>query len=316
VTLFNETNKPKFLVPSRLSTPDGLIYRFKNEVTIPAKKGDKAGEKVVEIFADEYDEKGNPIGYRGNIIAGTELFFPAFRENLRELYYAKANKGPLIGGSTLTHYVVTPEDEGKSANFLEEVLQGQAIINLKKENEARSRREKKQFVLLENKDLFVSNFTDFKFPKELIGQESETFAVSGKLELSGIVFDQEIVKKALLKKLNAVLDDRQQLIELDEKSVTYNLLDKENFAEKRYVKVSVKAIGVKSIDFTVNTKDSLEWINDLKKQIAGKTREEARSILINIPEIEQVLNIDIAPFWSNKIPKIFNRIKFEVNKML
>lgn len=45
VTLFNETNKPKFLVPSRLSTEDGLIFRFKKEVTIPAKKTEKLVKK-------------------------------------------------------------------------------------------------------------------------------------------------------------------------------------------------------------------------------------------------------------------------------
>ncbi len=316
ITLFNETNKPKFLVPSRLSTKDGLIFRFQKKVTIPAKKGDKPGEKVVEIIADKVDENGFPIGYRGNIPAGTELFFPALRPELRELYYAKANKGPLVGGSTLTHYIVDETDEEKSAKLLEEVLQTKAVENLKKENQARSRREGKKFVLLENKDLLVNNFTDFVFPKELIGKESETFQVAGKLEVSGIVFDQEVVKKYLLKKLNDVIDSRQQLIQLDENSIEYNLLDKENFAEKRYIKVSVKAVGVKSIDFTINTKDSLEWRNNLKKQIMGKTAEEARSILINVPEIEQVLKIDISPFWSNRIPNILNRIKFEVNKML
>ena len=316
VTLFNETNKPKFLVPSRLSTEDGLIFRFKKEVTIPAKKNGKAGQKVVEIFADKLDTKENPIGYRGNIIAGTELYFPAFREELRELYYAKANKGPLVGGSTLTHYIVKEDDEEKSAKYLQDILQGKAIINLIKENKARSFREKKQFVLLENENLFIKNFTNFKFPKELVGQEKETFEVSGDLELSGIVFDQDKIKTILLKKLNAVLDDRQQLIQLDESSISYNLLDSENFAEKRYLKLSVKTIGVKSLDFSVNTRDSLEWRENLKKQIAGKTEMQARSILINIPEIEQILDINISPFWSNKIPKIFNRITFDVDKML
>ncbi len=316
VTLFNETDKPKFLVPSRLSTEDGLIFRFKKEVTIPAKKNGQPGQKVVEIWADEYDERGNPIGYRGNIIAGTKLFFPALRKELREIYYAKANKGPLVGGSTLTHYYVQEEDEQKSADFLREILQTQAIEKLKKENQARSFREKKQFVLLENKDLFVSGFKNFKFPKDLIGQEQETFEVSGELELSGIVFDQDEVKKILLKKLNDILDDRQQLIELDDNSIEYDLLNKEDFAEKRYIKLSVKAVGVKSIDLTVNTKDMLEWVNNLKKQIAGKSREQARSILINVPEIEQVLEIKIDPFWSDDLPKIFNRIKFEINKMI
>jgi hypothetical protein len=316
VTLFNETNKPKFLIPSRLSTEDGLIFRFKNKVTIPAKNGNKAGEKVVEIIADPFDEKNNPIGYRGNIIAGTELFFPALRNDLHELYYAKANKGPLVGGSTFTHYFVTKEDQEKSAKFLQDVLQTKAINNLKTENLNQSIREKKQYVLLKNKDLLISNFYNFVFPTDLIGQETETFEVSGELKLSGIVFDQDIVEKILLKKLNAILDDRQQLINLDNTSINYNILDYENFKEKKYLKLSIKAIGIKSLDFTVNTKDSLEWVQKIKKQIIGKNINQTKSILINLPEIEQVLDIKISPFWSNKIPKILNRIQLKIKKIL
>ena len=316
VTIFNETDKPKFLLPSRLSTEDGMIYRFNKEITIPAKKGNNPGEKVVEIVADRLDEKGNPIGYRGNILAGTELFFPALREPLRELYYAKANRGPLVGGSTLTHYLVTEEDKEKSAKYLQEVLQSRAIENLKKENNNRSTREKKQYVLLENKDLLVSNFSDFKFPDDLIGQESETFEVGGSLDLLGIVFDQDVVKEILLKKLHAVLDDRQQLIDLDESSIEYTLFDHKNFEEKKYVKVSVKAVGIKRIDFGVNTKDSLEWIMELKKQIAGKNENQVRSILINVSEIEQVMDIKISPFWNKNIPKILDRIELISHKVI
>ena len=36
----------------------------------------------------------------------TELIFPALRSESRELYYARANKGPLVGGSTLIHYFI------------------------------------------------------------------------------------------------------------------------------------------------------------------------------------------------------------------
>ncbi len=316
VTLYNESNKPKFLIPSRLSTEDGLIFRFKNKVTIPAKKNGKAGKKVVEIFADNFDKNGNPIGYRGNIIAGTELFFPALRPELHSLYYAKADKGPLTGGSTLTHYLVSPEDKEKSREFLKEILQGRAIDKLKKENKARSLREKKNYVLLEDKNLLVKIFGDFKFPEDLIGQELQTFEVSGKMELSGIVFDQENIEKIILKKLSEIIDDRQQLIEIDKKSIKYNLLDEKNFAENKYIKISVKAVGIKSLDFTINTKDAIEWRNKIKKQIAGKTKKEARSILINIPEIEQVSDIKISPFWSDRLPELLERIKFKTNKVL
>ena len=59
VTLFNETDTPKFLVPSRLQTSNGLIFRFNKNITIPAKKNQKAGRVVVDIIADELDIDGN-----------------------------------------------------------------------------------------------------------------------------------------------------------------------------------------------------------------------------------------------------------------
>ena len=143
VTLFNETSKPKFFIPSRLSTDDGIIFRFQKEITVPPKQDDKPGSLQIEIIADEYDEKGNPIGEHGNVKAETEFFFPALRTETRELYYAKANLGPMVGGSTLTHYFINREDFESAKNILTEIFKTRAIENLEIKLANQSKREGK-----------------------------------------------------------------------------------------------------------------------------------------------------------------------------
>ncbi len=127
VTLYNETNEAKFLIPSRLATVEGLVFRFNKDVTIPAKKDGVAGSVVVEITADEYDLHEKPIGEHGNIEAGTRLDFAALRAELQTKYYAKADQGPLVGGSTLTHYFLDEKDFEKAEPILIDRFRNRAI---------------------------------------------------------------------------------------------------------------------------------------------------------------------------------------------
>ncbi|MDH3324404.1 MAG: hypothetical protein OEL89_02095 [Candidatus Peregrinibacteria bacterium] len=259
ITLFNETSKEKYLIPSRLSTADGAIFRFRENVTIPPKKDNIPGQVSVEIFADEYDEKERPIGERGNIEAGTELFFPALRKESRDLYYGKANKGPLVGGSTLTHYLVAETDFEKAAEILSDRFRIRAIEKLSQEIQNRSNREAKKYILLDDPRLLKIELVEAKFPEELVGQETQTFSVTAKLKLSGIVFDQDEVVVFLKDKMQKTQDHRKKLINIDKNSVQYTLMEYGDLEEDRWLKLSVNMAGVETLNLDANNPTAREW---------------------------------------------------------
>ena len=312
ITLVNETSKAKYLVPSRLSTEDGVIFRFKKSVTIPPRVGDTPGVVPVEIVADAYDEEGRPIGDRGNISPGEALFFPALRPNLRELYYGKTNLGALVGGSVLVHYFINESDFDAAKVLLEEIFRTRAVEKLRKEIQGRSKRDQKKYVLLDRAEVSVAELKDVFFPYSKVGEESQTFDASVALKLSGLVFDQSEIIKLLEAKAREVQDHRKKLIYMDENSIQYNVLNAERLADEKWVKLSVSILGVETLDFGASTEFAQQWQRKIKEDVVGETAVEAKRILSNYPEIEEVLEVEISPFWSEHIPYIFERIKLKL----
>ncbi len=314
ITLFNETSEPKFFIPSRLSTADGVIFRTQENYTVPPKKGKIPGKLVVSVIADDFDTKGRPIGNRGNIEAGTDLFFPALRTETRELYYAKANRGPMVGGSTLTRYFIGPEDYKLAKPILLESFTVRGTEMLDEELKRRSNREGKRYVLLGQQGLLKSDLLTYKVDESLIGKESQTFSVSAKVAVSGIVFDQDAIIKVLQKKIEASQDNRRKLLFMDQTSIEYRVLDQAFLEDERWIKLSVSLKGIEALNLKAKNDFVNTWQAKLKKEIAGKVEVEAKSILVNHPEIDEVLKVKISPFWNDNIPSIFEQIEFKIQE--
>ena len=313
ITLFNETEIPKFLVASRLKDRSGVVLKMQEAVTIPPRKNGKPGEAVVEVVAEGYDEEEKPIGDRGNLEAGTKLFFPALRKESQELYYGKVNKGPLVGGSTLTHYFIGAQDFDLAKPLLEQSFLVQGTENLKEELKSRSRREKKKYILLEQQDLLFSELTDYQYPADLVGHEVSTFSVEGTLKVAGIVFDQDQVVKFLTQKIKEKQDHRKKIIKIDKNSVGYRVLDSTFLDEQRFVKLSVSMIGVETLDFEAKNEFALSWQQKIKNEILGKNVDQARGILINHPEIESIVEFKLSPFWIQNVPRLLDQIKMKID---
>ena len=71
-------------------------------------------------------------------------------------------------------------------------------------------------------------------------------------------------------------------------------------------------LGVETLNFESKNEFALLWKNTLKKEIAGKSALEGRGILSNHPEIDEVIKIEIVPFWVKKIPRVLDKIKLEM----
>ncbi|NCP67808.1 hypothetical protein GW777_05725 [Candidatus Peregrinibacteria bacterium] len=312
VTLFNTTREPKYFLPSRLQSEDGVIVRMQNEVTVPPANADGPGSIAVQVVADEFDEEGNPVGQRGNLEAGTELFFPGLRSETRELYYGKANLGPLVGGSTLTRYFVQEEDSVLAQPLLAESLRIQAVDSLKTELDSRSEREQRDYVLIEQASVLQSELIDFQYDETQTGQDLQAFEVQGTLKLSGLVFDQSQVIDIMSQKLEESQDDRKKIVNIDASSIDYRILETEKFPEDKWIKLSVTITGVETLDFEANNQFAREWQQGIKKEIIGLSVDSARGLLLNHPEIEEIVKLEIKPFWLQQLPVIVDQIKLDI----
>lgn len=313
VTLFNKTAAPKYLVPSRLQSPDGSIFRFKEPIEIPPQDGSIPGQLVVEIEADGFidEDLAKPIGSKGNIEAGTLLTFPALSESLQDLYYAKANKGPLVGGSTLTRYFVQQEDFERAQELFLNIMRTQGVDQLTEEIETRSKREGRDYVFVDDRRVLTAEITEMNIPESLIGKESQTFSVKGKVRIFGVVFDQAEVLKSLEKRIKETQDQRKKLMRLDSTSIDYQILEAENLEKEGWVKLSVSVAGIESLDIEDDNAEALNWRKNLISQMKQKSIREARAILLNDSEIENVQDIKITPFWIKTLPALEDQIKFE-----
>ena len=169
---------------------------------------------------------------------------------------------------------------------------------------------------MDNPELLKAELIEAKFPTELVGQEIQTFEVYGKLKLSGIVFNEEVAIQEVRKKMIEVLDHRKKLLKIDQKSIQYKILDKDNLAENGWIKLSLSLMGVDTLDMQANNEFAKEWQESLKKEIKDKSLNQARSILVNRNEIEEVISLNISPFWIKTIPHFLDQIDFEVKNDL
>lgn len=312
ITLYNNSSQPKFLVPSRLQSPNGSIFRFKDEVTIPGADGTIPGELVVEIEADPFMEENpqKPIGKFGNIEAGTDLIFPSLSGDLQEVYYGKANKGPLVGGSTLARYFVQEEDFARAQETFQSVFRNRGIEELEQEILKRSEREGRRYVIIDDPRLLKSEIININVPEELLGQEVQTFSLTGEVRVYGIVFDQSEIMKHLEQRLEKNQDKRKELMKLDDSSIKYRVLDAESLDEEGWVKLSISIAGIEFLNASGESDESEKWRQDLIEQIKGLGIPRARAILLNDPEIEFVDRIKISPFWIRVMPTLRDQIEF------
>jgi hypothetical protein len=285
---------------------------MQNEVTIPPKVGEEPGQIAVRVVADEFDASETPIGQRGNLPAGTDLFFPGLRAETREFYYAKANLGPLVGGSTLINYFVQEEDSTLAEPLLASSLRIQAVDSLKTELESRSARENKDYVLIEQASVLRGAMTDFTYDPLQTGQPQQTFEVGGSLVLSGLVFDQDDIIEIMSDKLKKSQDDRKKIVNIDTSSVEYRILDTEMYEEDNWVKLSVTITGVETLDFEADNEFARDWQQSIKREIIGLSVDSARGILLNHPEIEEIVKFEIRPFWLQQLPVIVDQIDLDI----
>ncbi len=276
VTLHNEKDYAQPLIATtRLLSPDGVLFRLKNRVTVPAQ-----GTSDAEVYADEEGKKSE--------IGPTKFTIPGLREDTQEFIYATSEQS--MKGGVRTYGVLTSEDLKNAEEELIEEMKKEGI-------------EKLSVINPELKGVFsVVQYevkTDIETDKEI-----EDFELSGKATVIGVFYDEgevlSIAKKGLEKR---VVGDIEKVSPCDsEPTVTLGDYDLDN----KMAVLNVFYSGLVELD---------PESKQLQKMLFfGKSKDEVRRYLLSLDHVQGV-EIKFNPAWMLSVPHVAEHVNVVVKKV-
>ncbi len=307
ITIYNTANKNWPLIPeTRFQTSDGLVFRIKEEVMVPAGNPETPGTLQVRVVADVSDANGVTSGERGNI-GPSKFFLPGLRESNREQLYAESTEY-MSGGTTVVSTYVTEEDLVAAGNKLESALKEKALSALRKEALAQSMANNIQLSLLEDSDVIQYGAAEISLPRDLVGKEMDTFDISGKMKIKGAAYDSKTLLSILKSEIISTKTPGKRLVKIDENSISINVFEV-NLINDSY-KFTAQIQGIEEYEIDPDLEGGNKLSKKIKEHIAGKTVEEAENYIQNLEEVNSV-HIKMWPIWSPTIPTLPDNIRIK-----
>lgn len=279
----NFSSEPQKLVATtRFETPEGLIFRAKEAVTIPGiqtKDGKSvAGSAEVAVEADQPGSSYN-VGLKDFTIVG-------FKGTSKyEKIYARS-KTEMFGGF-----------KGNQKGLSKEI-----IIQAEKELEDLLKISLSNEILSQIPEHFVLYKNSVSYKLEPVSQidtlladtSTSTTILKKKGSISAIIFDKGALSKAIISKiLPGSVDDVVKISNLD--SLEFSFLPETQFNHDSSTLLNFNLKG--SVNFV--------WVvdeNKLKADLLGLSKNNAITIMSAYPTIKEA-KIETYPFWNGTIPK-------------
>ncbi len=307
ITIVNKSGTERTLIATtRFQTEDGIVFRIQNDVTVPS--GTEAAPATVDVavVADTVDANGSPVGVRGNVDP-TNFFLPGLKEDSRATLYGQSSVAMSGGTSEIVMHIT--EDDLKAAQVeLENQLKDMALADLRKEILSEGNSVGSTLKLLEDSETLSFGSPNISLPYNLVGQEQDSFEVTGSVHLSGVGYDSEGLYSILKTEIVSVQTPGKQLVSIDRDSISLQVLNADP-ANDTY-KVTAQIQGVEEYQIDPDLEGGAELSKKIKEHIAGKTIQEAEDYIQNLPEVNSV-TVSVWPVWSPTIPSLPDNIKIK-----
>ncbi len=278
VTIYNNwTEDQPLAATTRLLSPDGILFRIKNRVDVPA----HGQVDNVEVYADVAGASGN--------IEPTKFSIPGLWSGLQDKIYAESFE-PMTGGLRQAN-IITQANIAQSKSELIDQLVDQAISELNESEEVQTtkcqlKNESAKTIILEERSSVEPN------------QEAASFTLD--LHIRVIIPCLEIneLKTKVENQLKLELSDDEQLISLSPENFSYSLADFN--LEAQTATLNIKASG--------ESKPRLSNPIFDRSRITGKDLQEIKMYYSNFDEIKNVI-VKFSPFWIQKAPSLKDHIE-------
>ncbi len=307
LTIVNISGTERTLISStRFQTDDGIVFRLQADVLIPSGTAENPGKVDVTVVADALDANGVAVGERGNI-GPSRFFLPNLSEESQAVLYAESS-GVMSGGSSELVTRVTEDDLKAAAEKLSDQLNEMALIELRKEVLGLGNLKGLNLKLLEDASSLDFGTVEVDLPYELVGQEMESFEVSGSLSVSGVSYDSDALYELLKAEMVSVSTPGKQLVSIDANSMSISVLES-NPSQNSYT-ITAQIQGVEEYEIDSESDGGAELSKKIIEHIAGTSVEEAAAYIQNLSEVNKV-EIKMWPVWSPTIPKLPDNIKIK-----
>lgn len=309
VTVYNDSDEPYSLRKgTRLLNQAGMKFRLLEDLILPARS-----KHDVRAEADPIDQYGEVLGERGNVPAGVKWDFPGLSEKERALVYAR-NQKPGTGGKTSYVNQLSKGDiEGTKQHpgarqMLEQELMNVAKQQVEEERQSRNKFRASHLVQLNYQDLTKAVFKDFHLSEEFIGQNVTSIPVSGTIEYTVILYDENDLLNLLKGEVYSRIPSDKTVVET---SLTKDNMDLNVIApwddDFKWVKITAALTYTERYVINPITPSGAKFGKYIRDSVAGKTVTEALRIIRNLPEVDSV-TISVWPPWAFTLPTLGNNI--------
>lgn len=310
ITIINTSNREWPLIEqTRFQNADGLVYRIQQSVNVPAATLSEPGKLQTFVVADELDANGLIIGERGNI-EPTKFFLPGLSDANQQKLHAESYEA-FSGGETITYKMVSADDleaaKGKMESELRNTAEEELKIAVLKMNQDRN----VELTLLSGDLAIEIGEPKIFVDKSLEGQMIESFEVSGEVYAKGIAYNYNELENILRAKLKLSKSPEKRIVKIDSESLTYRIIPVEEGGDPSRQKITVTIKGIEQYEISPDKENGRRLIDNIKNHIIGKSIEEAKNYIQQLPSINKV-EITSWPAWSPNIPSVPDNIKIEI----
>jgi len=285
ITVYNNySSAPQRLIKNtRFESPNGLIYRIPNSITVPGRVSDGSGIRPgsidVTVYADSAGDEYNspPI----------DLTIPGFEDSPEryQAFYARAKSG-FSGGFVGVEKVV---DEDKK----EEVVS-------KLRNDLRQELIKQAKVQVPDGFILYESAIEITFSSEPDTQKGDTVTLNERGNLTGYLLKRDDISGAIIS---------TNSVDLGKGKAYVSNLEKLNLSVSSFPKDKTG-----DFIFSMEGEPIIVWNIDealVQDVLAGESKKEAKGLLSGFDSISNT-RITISPFWKTTFPKEGESIKIKI----
>lgn len=226
VKLFNKlTQLQTLIVKTRLLSPDGTLFRLKNQVAIPA-----GGSIETEVYPDD------PA--KATATMGTKFTIPGLSQNLQSLVYAEAISDFRVSGDTVK--VITQDDLDKAVIAYADEL-AQELVKDTATDKAK----------ILSKEVISKEFSN------KVDDQVDKFKLKLRIKVIGVIFDETQVKKYSKQVLDGQVTADYQLISDSSGSLIYEIEKTDLVNRIVQIKSNIKGISIISENSQILDRDKL-----------------------------------------------------------
>ncbi len=275
------TSLQRLIKNTRFESPDGLVYRIKESIEVPAATKDAKGATVpgsvvADVFADSTGEKFNikPAKFTVPGLKGSDQFDNVYGESTVAF----------SGGFEGKKYILDEQELNTAQQALHVELRDKLLKRLEEEKPA-------GFVVYKDAVTFVYE----TLPSTEYGDSLATIKEQARLQVP--IFKEPELANYLAEK--SVPDYNNEPVTLsDPYTLTFSYTDAATGLS------DIK--GSTSLDITLKGNTQVVWKFDedvLKSELVGKKKTEADLVLGKYSSSISKAQSEVRPFWANSFPK-------------